>query len=62
MLKNISDLGSVLNKKEQQSIKGSKKQLLFSGGGSCSTGNWCPSGQICKCDDNDCSSGTCINA
>lgn len=62
MLKNISRLGTVLSKSQLKTIQGSRasiEELSDDPGGSCSDGNWCPVGQICRCDDNDCSSGTC---
>ncbi|WP_299120425.1 hypothetical protein [uncultured Tenacibaculum sp.] len=74
MFKNISNLGIVLTKKEQQSIKGAfgqfnngsigiaignPKQPLS--GDTCSLSNLCPTGQLCKCDDDACTSGTCVN-
>ncbi len=59
MLKNISNLGSILSKTQLKNIQGSNSSSFFSTGGACSAGNWCPVGEICRCDDNDCTSGTC---
>ncbi|WP_075343359.1 hypothetical protein [Tenacibaculum agarivorans] len=59
MIKNISNLGKVLDKKGLQSINGAFGKLDLE---SCSAGNWCPYNQICKCDDNACTSGKCIPA
>ncbi|WP_420553076.1 hypothetical protein [Tenacibaculum aiptasiae] len=74
MFKNISNLGTVLTKKEQQSIRGAlgqfnngsigianddTKQPLT--GDACSLSNLCPTGQLCICDDDACTSGSCVN-
>lgn len=62
MLKNISNLGTILNKTEQQSIHGG---IRFTDAfedpdlGKCSSSNLCGPGQICRCSDNECSAGKC---
>jgi hypothetical protein len=65
MLKNISKLGTILSKSQLKTIQGSRASIsadtdvLSDTGGACSDGNWCPVGEICRCADNDCTSGTC---
>lgn len=61
MLKDISNLGAVLSRTEQQSIHGGK--AIFSDPdpdlGACSLSNLCGPGQICRCSNDDCSEGEC---
>lgn len=59
MLKNISNLGTTLSKSQLKNIQGSGFISATEPGGECSADNWCPVGQICRCDDNACTSGTC---